>query len=37
MTTSFLQWVDRSATSFSQVAALAVLPLAAIALLVHGI
>ena len=29
MTTTFLQWVDRSATSFAQVAALA--------LLAHGI
>jgi hypothetical protein len=37
MTTSFLQWVDRSATAFSQAAALAVLPLAAVVLLVHGI
>jgi hypothetical protein len=37
MTNAFLQWVDRSATSISQAAALAVVPLAAIALLVHGI
>jgi len=37
MTTTFLQWVDRSATSFAQVAALAVVPLAALALLAHGI
>jgi len=37
MTTSILNWFDRTATTVSNTAFLAVLPLAAITLLVHGI
>jgi len=35
MTTSFLNWVDAQATTFGNIAFLAVLPLAAITLLVR--
>ena len=37
MTTSILTWFDRTATTIGNTAFLAVLPLAAITLLVHGI
>ena len=37
MTTSILQWFDRTATAIGNAAFLAVLPLAAVVLRAHGI